>query len=188
VKNALVALALLAGFAASAGAAIPKDQYRRQLEQAQGRYKADSDTCKKMVGNAKDVCKLEARTSYNVAKAELNAQYKPTPKNDDKVRREKAEAAWRVASEKCDDLTANAKKVCKLDAKATYVAATSETALNRAVIDKGVNSRKANTERKEARDDVGQAEWVAAKGRCEALLGDSRNNCIGEIKKKFGKM
>jgi hypothetical protein len=190
VKNGLIALALVAGcgLAASAGAAIPKDQYTRQLEQAQGRYKGDNDTCKKLAGNARDICQVEARGNYNVAKAELRAQYQPTPKNQDKARLAKAEAALRLATEKCEDMTGNARDVCKLDAKALYVAAKSETELNRATVDKGMNSRQANNERKEARDDIGQAQWVAAKGRCDALTGDAKVNCIGDARKKFGKM
>jgi hypothetical protein len=190
VKQGLIAFAVLAGcaFAGSAGAAIPKDQYQRQLQEAQGRYKAANDTCKTLAGNARDICKVEARGNYNVAKAELNALYKPSPKSGDKVKMEKAEAAWRLASEKCDDMSGNAKDICRLDAKTLYVAAKSEAKLSRASVDNGVNSRKANDERKEARDKNGDAQFAAAKERCDNLTGDAKTNCIGDVKKKFGKM
>ena len=69
---------------------------------------------------------------------ELEAQYKPTPKHDDKVKTEKAVAAYRLAREKCGDLRGNAKDVCKKDAKAGYVAATGEARLSRADIDGGL--------------------------------------------------
>ena len=188
-KN-LIVLALAAGcaFAGSAGAAVPKDQYRSERDRVQAAYKTALDSCTALKANARDICRAEAKGNYQVAKAELEAQYRPTPKRDDKVKREKAEAAYRLAKEKCDDLSGNAKDVCSKEAKATYVAARGEEKVSRAAVEKGVNSRKANSERKEARDDNTDAQYAAAKERCDALSGDAKANCIGDVKKKFGKM
>ena len=49
--------------------------------QADGAYKAEADGCKALAGNAKDICKLEAKGHLSVAKAE--AQYAYSGKPDD---------------------------------------------------------------------------------------------------------
>src|SRR5437868_1082476 len=125
MKQHLIALAVMASFAfaGSAGAAMTKDQYKTEKDKIQADYKAAVDKCKPLTGNAKDICKVEAKGNEDTAKAELEAQYKPSPRNDEKVKTEKAEAAYKLAKEKCDDLNGNAKDVCVKDAKAAYVSA-----------------------------------------------------------------
>lgn len=137
MKNHLIALAVMAGcaFGGSAGAAMTKDQYRGEKDKVQATYKSAKASCKPMKGNARDICKVEARGNYQVAKAELEAQYQPTPRHDNKVKIEKAEAAYKLAKEKCDDLSGNAKDVCRKDAKAAYVAAKGEAKVSRAAVD-----------------------------------------------------
>jgi hypothetical protein len=187
----LVALAVLAAcaFAGSAGAApMTRDQHRAEIERIQGVYRAANDNCKPMKGNARDICKVEARGAYNIAKAELELKKKATPKHDDKLKTARAEAAYRLASEKCDDMQGSAREICRKEAKASWIAARGDTRVSRAAIDDGVNSRKANAERKEAREDNSAAQYAAAKERCEVLPGDARASCVGDLKKKFGKM
>ena len=57
------------------------------------------------------------------AKAELDAQYKPSAKATAKVLEAKADAAYDTAKQKCDALAGNTKDVCMKDAKAAHVAA-----------------------------------------------------------------
>ena len=189
IQQRLLSFAVLACFAfgGSAGA-MSKNEYRVERDKVQAAYKNASDRCKPLKGNARDVCTVEARGNYQVAKAELEAQLRPTPKRDDKVKTEKAVAAYKLASEKCDDLTANAKDVCRKDAKANYVASAGEAKLSRASINQGVNSRKAVNERKDVREDTSDALFAAAKERCDPLSGSAKSACIADAKKKFGKL
>ena len=183
-----LAAILLAGcaFAGSAGA-MSKAELRVAHEKAQGTYRSAWDACKPLQGNAKDICKVEAQGQFDIAKAELEARFKPTPKHDAKVRTEKAVAAYRLAREKCGDLRANAKEVCKKDAKAAYVAASGEAKLSRTDIDAGLNSRKAMRERKDVREDTADALFAAARERCDGLSGEAKQACVLDAKKKFGK-
>lgn len=120
MKHTLVtiAVALCCGFAGSVGAAMSKEDYKAQTDRIKADYKAANDKCGPLKANAQDICKAEAKGNYNVAKAELEQQYKPSPRNEAKAKTEKADADYKVAVEKCDDLAGNAKASCKTDAKA----------------------------------------------------------------------
>lgn len=150
VRGWLLALTLAAcACAGAAGAAtLTKQEYLAERNRAQASYKLAWDSCRKLRDNARDICKVEAKSGYQVAKAELQAQYQPTPKRDDAVKLARAKAAYSLAWEKCDDLRAGAKIVCQKDAKSSLVTAQQGVRLSRASVDKGVNSRTATSERK----------------------------------------
>ena len=167
---------------------MTRDQYRSEMDRAQGSYRSAWNGCKPLKGNAKDVCKAEARGAYAVAKAELEVRRKATPKNDDKVKTRRAETALRVAREKCDDMRGNARAVCRKEAKASFVGARSDVRVDRAAVDQGVNSRALTSERKEAREDMSQAQFTAAKERCDALSGSDKAACLSDARKKYGKL
>lgn len=127
----LLVLTMLAAFASAghAGAAKNFDDYKAALVTAQDRYRTAADRCKPMKGNARDVCKVQAKADYDVAKAQLQDRYQPTPGHDRKVRVEKAEASYRIATEKCAQLKGDARKVCRKDAVTQYRNDMSATAL-----------------------------------------------------------
>lgn len=133
MKQTLIYLtvALCFGFAGSAGAAVSKID-KAQKDRIEADYKAAKDHCKDLKGNAKDICKVEAKGNYKVAKAELEAQAEPSPSHDARVKTEKAEAAYQLAKEKCDDLNGNAKDVCRKDAKAAFVKANGDAKVAKA--------------------------------------------------------
>jgi hypothetical protein len=143
MKQTFITLAIAAccGFAGSAGAAMSKDEYRAQKDRVEADYKASKERCKTLKDNAKDICTVEAKGNYKVAKAELEAQQEPSPRHDAKVKTEKAEAAYELAKEKCDDLSGNAKDVCKKDARAAFVSAKGDAKVSKAAGEKGTSSR-----------------------------------------------
>lgn len=127
IRYGLTALgaALTLTLASHAGA-MTRDEYKAAEDRIEAQYKADRERCDGLAGNAKDVCTAEAKGKEKVAKAELDAQYKPSPRANAKVAEARADAAYDVAKEKCDDLSGNAKDVCMKDAKAAHTAARSE--------------------------------------------------------------
>ncbi len=124
LKHPLIALcaAVSLGFAAQAGA-MTKGEHDAAKDRIEAAYKASKERCDGLAGNAKDICTSEAKGVESVAKAELDAQYKPTAKSRAKVIEAKADATYDTAKEKCDDLAGNAKDVCVKDAKAAHSAA-----------------------------------------------------------------
>lgn len=119
MKKHLLMLAVASSclFAAQAGA-MTKDEYKAAKEKIEATYKADKATCDPMKDNAKDVCMKEAKGKENVAKAELEQQYKPSDSHARKVEEEKVEAMYSVAKEKCDDQKGSEKSACEKQAKA----------------------------------------------------------------------
>ena len=95
-KLYMSAITLAIGLALSGGASaanMSNDEYVAAKDSIAAAYKSDKDNCKSMSGNAKDICMAEASGKEKVAKAELEANYKPSGKARRKVRDEKAEAA-----------------------------------------------------------------------------------------------
>ncbi len=110
---------------ANASVALSKE-YRSEHEAIETTYKADKAQCKSLTANAKDVCIKEAKGKEKVAMAELEAKRKGTPASQNNVLKVKAEAAYEVAQEKCDDLKGADKSACKKQAKADKAKALAE--------------------------------------------------------------
>ncbi len=192
---AAIALAIGAG---TASAAVSKTEYAAAKTDISAKYKSDKAACGAMKANAKDVCVEEAKGREKVAKAELEANYKPTDKRMYDVRMAKADAAYAVAKEKCDDLAGNAKDVCVKEAKAAHVAAkanakvaekTAEvnaTAMEKKA-DASATAREKTAEvKKDAVADKRAADYAVAKEKCDALSGDAKSNCVKAAKARFG--
>jgi hypothetical protein len=147
--------------------ALTKEEYKAQDDRISADYKAAREKCNTLKANAKDICVAEAKGAEKVAKAELEAQYKPSPRNDEKVTVAKADAAYDVAKEKCDDLTpsaspgpatspgaapgagaggnasaTSAKDVCMKDAKAAHVKAKEDAKVTKAAADNSQSKAK----------------------------------------------
>ena len=58
---------------------MSKEQYK-SLEKLEAEYKVDKAGCNSFAGNANDICVAEAKGKMNIAKAELEAKYKPSAK------------------------------------------------------------------------------------------------------------
>jgi hypothetical protein len=186
-------LALLAAtslcFAGGAIAATGSKEARDQaIKSAEAQYKTDKARCDALTGNAKDICTEEAKGKEKVAKAEANAAYEGTPKARQSAREARADAAYEVAKEKCDDLSGNAKDVCVKEAKAAHVKATADAKVDRVAADSQQTAATKTAEaRKDAAEDKRDAEYKVAVEKCDALAGDAKSTCVRDAKAKFGK-
>ena len=120
---AALACCTIAGAAGAADAAMSKDAYKAEKDRIEADYKAAKAKCDVLKDNAKDICNAQAKGDEKIAKAKLEAQYKPSPAHQEKVRRVEADAAYDIAKEKCDDQKGNAKDACQKEAKATHTSA-----------------------------------------------------------------
>ena len=117
----ITAIAAAIALAFSAGALaqnLSKDDYKAGKSKITAEYKTAQAGCASLAGNAKDICVAEAKGKEKVAKAELEASYKPSEKASHAVSMAKAEADYAVAKERCDDKAGNDKKACVKEAKA----------------------------------------------------------------------
>jgi len=123
MKIQLMSIAVALAFAS--GVAQAQNTTARQVKNAdedriEAEYKAAKAKCDTMKDNAKDICQKEAKGKEKIAKAELDAKTNPTPANQRKVQEAKADAAYDVAKERCDDMKGNEKDACQKQAKASH--------------------------------------------------------------------
>ena len=127
MSKLMISLFAAAGIAfagtAVAQTSMSRATYKTEIDKAEAQYKADSQQCASMSGNAKDLCRAEAKGKERVAKADADATYKNTAKARYDARLARADASYGVAKEKCDDRSGNPRDVCVKEAKAAYVKA-----------------------------------------------------------------
>ena len=176
LKTSALVAALLLAYVAQANT-ISKDEYKAGKTRISADYKTDKAACASMSGNAKDVCIEEAKAKEKVATAELKYNYSGKPADQTKVLETKAETAYAIAKEKCDDKAGNDKSVCVKEAKATEV---------KALADARAAKQIAET-KTETMDEKRDADYKVAVQKCDALAGDAKTSCIAAAKAKFGK-
>ena len=173
---------------AMAATAMSKDEYKAGKDRIAAEHKAAKANCSPLAGNAKDVCMADAKGREKVAKAELEAAYKPTEKNRYDAAAAKAEAAYAVAKQKCDDKGGNDKKVCVKEAKAAETRAKADAKANMKVVKAGRAAGEKSAEaRKDASEDKRDANYAVAKAKCDALAGEVKDRCIADAKARYGK-
>jgi len=177
ITTALLAAGVLLSTASFSPDRITKDAYASERNRISAEYKSAVQRCGALSGNAKDICKAEAKGKQSADKADAYAAYKGTDKAATAALVARADADYSVAKEKCDDLAGNAKDVCVKDAKAAHT---------KAKVDAKSNLKVAEV-RKDQTEDKRDANYAAAKERCDALAGDAKTQCVNEAKARFGK-
>ena len=97
----------------------PNDQTNVVTTKARVAYAVAKEKCDDQNGNAKDVCVKEAKAAEASAMADVKMNKKVSDAKAESAEK-KHEAAYKVASEKCDALTGDAKSSCVTSAKAEH--------------------------------------------------------------------
>jgi hypothetical protein len=131
----IAALVAAAGLAlapvAFAADKVSAEAYKAEKDKIDASYKAEMERCDSQTGNAKDICKAQAKGKHKAAKADAEAQYRGTAKAQADARIAHADADYDVAKQKCDELAGNKKDVCMKDAKAVHVKAKADAKVAR---------------------------------------------------------
>lgn len=175
-KASLLVASMLVLSAAHA-ANISKDDYAVGKTRISADYKTDKMACGSLAKNAKDVCMEEAKGKEKLAHAELKHAYSGKPADHTKAMEVKAETAYAVAKEKCDDKAGNDKSVCVKEAKAIEV---------KALVD-ARTKEKIGEAKKDGAEDKRDADYKVAVQKCDALAGNAKDSCIAAAKSQFGK-
>lgn len=170
---------------ASAFAMTPAE-HTAEKNRISSEYKTAKEQCKKLNGNAKDVCEEVAKGTEKVSSAELKYKVEPNEKNQYGVAKAKADADYAVAKEKCDDLAGNSKDICEKDAKAVQVKALESAKVSEVRKDASAKPGDIANARKDANEKTREADYKAAKERCDPLSGDAKDTCIADAKRRFG--
>jgi len=201
-KLSISVIAIAIGLAFSFGAmaqGMSKDEYKASTDAIVAEFKSAKASCDSLAANAKDVCMADANGKEKVAKAELEARYKPNEKARYDARIAKAQADYSVAKEKCDDKAGNEKDVCVKEAKAAETGAKADakaqmkiSQANKAAKEtSGEAQMKANEEkataRKAAAEQKRDADYAVAKEKCDVYAGGAKDYCVNQAKARFGK-
>ena len=189
-KLKITALAAAIGLAMSAsamGAGISEAQFKSAGQSISARHTADQATCEALAGNRKDVCNAEANGRESVAKAELELSYGESDKHRYEVRVAKADAAYTIANERCDDLAGNVQDVCRKEAQSAQVAAKAEAEQAQKTAAASATAGEATKAAdKQAALEKRNAAYAIAKEKCDSLANDAKVTCIQEAKARYG--
>lgn len=120
-----ITLAMLALTCADA-AELTKQDYNAARKRIAAEYQAEREKCGSRYGNAADMCIARAHGARDVAKAELQAEYKPSPRTNYDAAIARSKAAYANAKEECDEQRGVAKKACMKDAKSALESSRAE--------------------------------------------------------------
>jgi hypothetical protein len=185
------AAALVLAAAAGAGLAVDQgprqDGYQAALARIDQQRRKDDAGCTRLKDNALEVCKLQAEGREKVARAQLQAQRKPSPDAEKAVKRAKAEADYRVARQRCA-ASAN-KDACIEQAKDTRAAAirlaTVEKVRHMAELkSRAEDERRGGKEDSDGKLQTPAARFASVKAYCE-MQGPDRDRCLAEAKRRF---
>ncbi len=189
-KINISAITVAISFAFSAGAmaqVMSKDEYKSHKDGIAAESRSAKAACDSFSANAKDVCLAGVKGRDRVAAADLEARYKPGQKNTRDARVARADAAYAVAKEKCDDHAGNVKDVCMKEAKAAQTSAIADAKAQMESADARKVAREKSTDaRKDAAEDKRDADRAVAREKCNSFSGESRNRCVADAKMRYG--
>ncbi|NNU42656.1 hypothetical protein [Ramlibacter montanisoli] len=186
-RIACLAAALACSAAASAAPLLGKDELKANKVRIEAQYDQAQIRCKHVEGHARELCNEQARGERDVQAAELQLRAEPTPANGQKLRLAKAEAAYAQALVKCKAILGAARSVCREDARAVFESAKAEAKLQQEVVAQALNSENQVRERAAQADRIAQAQFTAARERCEMLPGEARAACLTDARQRFGR-
>jgi len=167
---------------------MSKAEYTQAIKDADAQYKIDKKACASLSGNTKEICAAEATGNQKVARAQAEAAYKHTPKARENARIAYAEANYKVAIERCDDLAGNPKDVCVKEAKSDLVRGKANANVDRVATDTSREAAATQAEaRKDANEEKREAEYKVAIEKCDSLAGAAKDACVSAAKSQYGK-
>ena len=170
------------GFAANTGMAMDRAGFNAAKVQASADYKAQYKHCKTLDANARNVCMKEAQGRKKIALADLQARLAPSNNADYQATVVRADVAYAVNQEKCNERPGQARKVCKKDAKALHVRALETQMANTpAARDAAVAAA-----RKKAAVERRALDYEVARERCKAVADDARPQCLEDARRVYG--
>lgn len=180
-------------------APLSQADYQASHARISSEQKSGKEGCNSLSGNARDICVTEVNGQHRVALAELESSYKPTAKNKSQIPVAKAEAAYAVAIQRCDDLAGNAKDICVKEAKSMEISAKADAKAKMKTVEAGkvadeksaTAQDKAKQQASDARSDASEAKrdasYEVAMEKCDSFSGDAKSTCADKAKLNFGK-
>lgn len=123
IRLAAFSLVTLGSVWATDAPAMSKQAFKAAQQKIEAVARSERKACDTQKGRAAELCTTEAKAREKIAKAELEAEYRPSPDSTQEARNVKAEAEYDVAREKCHDLKGATRDRCVKTAKSAREAA-----------------------------------------------------------------
>jgi hypothetical protein len=167
--------------------ALTREDVKAHKVRLEESYDNAQKRCRRVQGVPRELCNERARADRDVQLAELELQAAPTPANDRRLRQQKAEAAYAIALVQCKTMEGVPRDVCRRDARTVYNDAKAEAKLQNDVAAPTLLSENAVRERTAVSEKLADAQFAAARTRCEMLPPEGRENCLSDARKRYGK-
>lgn len=154
-----------------------KPAYKTEKARITADYKAAKAACSSLADNAKDVCVEEAKGKEKTALAEAEHAYTGKASDMQKVRVVKADVAYNIAKEKCDDKVDKAKDLCVEEAKTVHTKALADAKLGKEIAESTTDAMK----------DKREADHKLAVEKCNGMSGPAKTNCVAAADAQSGK-
>ncbi|HEY4999739.1 MAG TPA: hypothetical protein VII36_11370 [Usitatibacter sp.] len=141
-RTAMAVLALACATATTA--AMTKQDYKAAKQRIAAEYAAERPKCAARHGKDADLCVARAHGVRDVAKAELEAAYRPSPRTNYGAAIARSKAAYAVAKDECYQQKDAARKECLAEAKVAHDRADAEakTARKASIAEEAAPARK----------------------------------------------
>jgi hypothetical protein len=123
---AMAVIAFTFACAPAMGADMSWKDYREAKKRITAEYSAERQKCGAGYGHAYELCLARAHGGRDVAKAELEAEYKPSPRHYYDAAIARAKSGYTIAKKECEDKSGQERKACTNEAKIAYDRATAE--------------------------------------------------------------
>jgi hypothetical protein len=192
MKHGNLLMAGLAGLALYFGAAggaladgMGKEAYKAAKSRIEASLKDEVRACDAQKGNPRDICRATAEGHAKVALAELEAQYEPGP---DAMAREmvaQAKADYEVARQRCAGMAAPARDACRAQAENKRDAGVRQAKLEHVATLRRLKALNASPGKEPASQSIDE-KFAAQKARC-GMLGEARDSCLADVKRRFNR-
>ena len=126
--TAILAVTALSFSAGAMAIRMSKSEHKASEKRIEGEYKSALKSCDSFSHNARNICLAEAKRTEKIAKAELNAKYKPSSLATYEAGITRAKADYSVTYAKCNESVGEVKDVCRKNAKTALAGAESDAA------------------------------------------------------------
>jgi hypothetical protein len=182
----MCAAALFCLLAAGQAQATPitKADYKLQKDHIEKVHDAETEKCKSLMGNKRNVCMAEADAKQESGKADLEAAYKDTTQAHLNAAKVRAKTDFKVAKERCDDQAGDAKSLCVTQAEAARDKALAD-------IEEKKDNHDALKKIGEAHSEAGkkkmESNYEVEMKRCDSYAGDAKDACQDRAKRLYHK-
>jgi hypothetical protein len=187
-KSLLLAVLCFASAEAAfaGGGGLSKDAYKAMEARIEATRKSELQTCEGAKGNAKDICRTAAKGKAKVAEAELDAEREPSPAADRAVKIAAAEADFDVARQRCEDSRGPVREACQARAEHERDAAERRAKIERVEATRRLQQAKVASAKPAPAPASRDEKYAAEKARC-GMMGEDRDSCLADAKRRFGK-